>query len=341
MEAFVTNAVLKRDVFSETQKGHLSGDPATMVIRRIVSASPIWCRPAAWWLARREIRALEALGGIAGTPTLIETDRHGLVRTWTDGTPLHLARPCDPRWYVDAHRLLRCLRRRGITHNDLAKPQNWLRGPDGSAAVIDFQLASLHRGRGWVFRAMAYEDFRHLLKQKRAFAPHLLTPTARRLLKRRSWPSRVWKFSGKRLYNLVTRRLLDWSDGEGTGDRIEREFDRMHSALSRRPGGGALVLVPFPLPARGSGIYAFVEGAPGPLPRLPGADLVQLVSRLPRASDGTVREDLLVLVATNRIEEVEAHMADDPALEAVMSPILAGRLNLSDRRLPVLRARRA
>jgi len=333
MDAFITNAVLKRDVFSETQKGHLAGDPATTVVRRVVSTSPPWSRPLAWWLARREIRALRALAGIPGTPRLIETDRHGLLRTWTEGTPLHLARPRDRGWYRDAHRILRALRRRGVTHNDLAKPQNWLEAPDGSAAVIDFQLASIHRRRGKLFQVMAYEDFRHLLKQKRAFAPHLMTPTARRLLKRRSLPSRMWRASGKRLYNLVTRRLLDWSDGEGTGDRIEREAGRMQAALTRRPGGGELVLVPFPLPSKGSGIYAFVEGPPGPLPRLPGADLVQLVSRLPRDGHGQIREDLLALVATNRVEEVEARTADDSALREVMASILAGRLNYSDRRL--------
>lgn len=338
MDAFITSAVLKRDVFSETQKGHLLGDPATTVIRRIVSVSPLWSRPLAWWLAKREIRALRVLAGVPGTPRLIETDRHGLLRTWTDGTPIHLARPSDPRWYRDAHRILRALRRRGITHNDLAKPQNWLEAPDGSAAVIDFQLASVHRRPGRLFQVMAYEDFRHLLKQKRAFAPHLMTPTAKRLLKRRSLPSRIWMATGKRLYNLVTRRILGWSDGEGTGDRIEREATRMRAALARRPGGGELALVPFPLPANGSGIYAFVEGPPGPLPRLPGADLVQLVSRLPRDGDGRVREDLLALVATNRIEEAEARMAGDPALREVMAPILAGRLNLSDRRLSAVRA---
>ena len=67
--------------------------------------------------------------------SLHSVDRDGLYRSWTEGTPLHLARPADPAWYRDAHRLLREFRRRGITHNDLAKPQNWLMTPDGRAAV--------------------------------------------------------------------------------------------------------------------------------------------------------------------------------------------------------------
>jgi len=52
MSDFVTETVLKRDVFSETHKGHLAGEPARPVIRRIVSAAPWWSRPLAWVLAR-------------------------------------------------------------------------------------------------------------------------------------------------------------------------------------------------------------------------------------------------------------------------------------------------
>ena len=197
MQIFVTDAVLKRDVFSETHKGHFEGAPQHRIIRRIVTASPWWSRPLAWFLARREIAAMTRLQGVRGTPQLISTDRHGLYRQWTEGTPLHLARPADPAWYRDAFRLLRQMRRMGITHNDLAKPQNWLMAPDGSAEVIDFQLASRHRRRGMLYRLMAYEDFRHLLKQMRAFAPNLMTPTGKRILARRSLPSQIWMATGK------------------------------------------------------------------------------------------------------------------------------------------------
>jgi hypothetical protein len=38
-------SVLKRDVFSETHKGHLENNPETPVVRRIVSAAPLWSRP--------------------------------------------------------------------------------------------------------------------------------------------------------------------------------------------------------------------------------------------------------------------------------------------------------
>src|SRR5690606_24925244 len=108
-----------RDVFSETRAGYFVTDPNTRIIRRVVSAAPWWSKPLAWILARREIRGLKKVRGIQGVPQLLYTDKHGLYRSWTEGTPLHLARPTDPKWYRSAHRILRDMRRLGITHNDL------------------------------------------------------------------------------------------------------------------------------------------------------------------------------------------------------------------------------
>lgn len=335
MSAFQIESVLKRDVFSETQKGFMADEPGVPLIRRIVTASPVWSRPLAWALAKREIRALAAIKGVVGTPHLLETTRHGLMRTWSEGTPLHLARPRAREWYADAHRLLRDFRRRGVTHNDLAKPQNWLMTPDGNAAVIDFQLASVHRGRGPKYRFMAYEDFRHLIKQKKAFAPHLMTPTAHRVLRQRSLPSRFWRASGKKLYTFVTRRVFRWSDGEGTNDRIPAEGRAIVAGLSRHPGVRAVALVPFPLPLKGTGIYAFVEAdAPfGGRAGNGGANLVQAVAALPRRADGSVRDDLLQLVALNQMTALDDALAAEPGLAPVMRPIIEERLNFSDRRM--------
>jgi hypothetical protein len=336
MQIFVTDAVLKRDVFSETHKGHFEGEPARPVIRRIVTASPLWSRPLAWFLARREIAALAALQGVKGTPQLISTDSHGLYRRWTEGAPLHLARPADRQWYRDAFRLLRQMRRMGITHNDLAKPQNWLQAPDGSAEVIDFQLASVHRRRGWLFKLMAYEDFRHLLKQMRRYAPHLLTPTGKRIFKKRSPISRAWRVTGKPLYNMITRGF-GWSDGDGTGDRIDREGQKIVATLMAEPGVEDVVLTHFPLPKKGTGIYAFAEAPlvadPQVLGRLTSADLVQAVAALPRRPDGGHRLDLLSLVAMNQIPELEARLVDEPEIAETMRAIANGRLNYSDRRI--------
>ena len=335
---FVAVHVHKRDGFSETLSGHLEGTPEMRVVQRRLADVPRWVRPLAWALARREIAGLRAVRGIEGTPQLIRVDREGLVRTFSEGTPLNLARPSNPAFWRDAHLLLSRLRRRGLAHNDLAKPQNWLMTPDGRAAVIDFQLASHRPRRGWLFRAMAYEDLRHLLKQKRNFAPALLTPTERRVLKRRSLPSRLWRATGKRLYNFVTRRLMHWSDGEGAGQRLREEAPRLAARLAALEGVREAVFCPYSLPARGVGLYGFVETGL-PLAALRAAvsereaELLQPVARLPRGPDGRVREDVLTLIAGNRLDEIEALVAAVPALAETVAPIVAARLNLPDRRL--------
>ena len=77
MAEFVSDTVFKRDVFSETRSGYFAGRPE----RRIVSASPLWSRPLAWMLAKREIRALRAVAGIRGAPEIVKVDADGLFRT--------------------------------------------------------------------------------------------------------------------------------------------------------------------------------------------------------------------------------------------------------------------
>ena len=331
--SFVPETVHKRDVFSETISGHLAEDPGFKVVLRKLDGVPWWARPIARFLARREVRGLRAVKGIEGVPQLLRADREGLLRSWSHGTPLQLAKPAQAAWYRDAKRLLREMRRRGVTHNDIAKPQNWLMTPDGRAAVIDFQLASVHRRKGKLFRVMAREDLRHLLKQKRNFAPHLLTASEKRVLERKALPTRIWMATGKRAYNFVTRGLMNWSDGEGTEDRIARDGAAVREALS---GVGEVALFTYALPAKGVGIYAFAEtgldaAALRSMVAEDKADLVQPVARMPRRADGSVREDALHLVATNRLDELELLMAAEPGLGEVLKPIIAGRLNLTDR----------
>src|SRR6056297_1906608 len=282
---FTPETVHKRDIFSETVSGRLDGVEDFPVVLRKLDDVPLYARPVAWALARRETRALRAVTGIEGCPLLIRVDRSGLLRSWTQGTPLQLAKPSDATWYRDAKRLLRQMRRAGVTHNDIAKPQNWLMTPDGRAAVIDFQLASVHRRCGRLFRTMAREDLRHLLKQKRAYAPHLITPSEHRMLTHKALPAQIWMATGKRLYNFITRRLMNWSDGEGTEDRIERDGPGLRAALLKHPNVTDIALYTYARPAKGVGLYAFVEtdldaGRISALTPDPAPDLMQPVARL-------------------------------------------------------------
>jgi tRNA A-37 threonylcarbamoyl transferase component Bud32 len=173
-------------------------------------------------LMNREHRALTrlALGhGIGGIPRVLGFDPGRLTRSWIEGSPMQIAKPRDPAYYRAAARLVRRLHASNVIHNDLAKETNWLVTPDGRPALVDFQLAMTLTKRGALARALGHDDLRHLLKHKRSYVPERLTAREKRILETRSLPSRIWMASGKKLYLFVTRRLLDWSDREGAGDR--------------------------------------------------------------------------------------------------------------------------
>ena len=193
---------------------------ADVFVRRDLRYVPAWLRLPAWWLARREARALQRLGGMPATPRLLRWDGRVLDRSYLDGAAMYQRPPHGDRAYFRAaHRLLRQLHRRGLVHNDLAKEANWLVQADGSPALIDFQLAMCGPPRARWLRLLAREDLRHLLKHKRTYCPQALTPVERRVLKRHSWLREAWFATGKPVYRFVTRRLLRWEDNEGQGPK--------------------------------------------------------------------------------------------------------------------------
>jgi RIO-like serine/threonine protein kinase len=183
-------------------------------------------RPARWGLqllarrlAAREARALRALRGIDGVPEFRSLERGVLTRGWLDGEPLQRAQPRDPRYFKAACALLRRLHRAGVAHNDLAKETNWLVRPGGAAGLVDFQLALVSPRRSRLFRTLARDDIRHLLKHKRTYCAAHLTSRELRLLATPSLLNRAWMGSGKKLYTFITRRVLGWADREGARDR--------------------------------------------------------------------------------------------------------------------------
>ena len=168
---------------------------------------------------RREARTLAVLDGIDGVPQVVRLDQSTLVRDYVAGAPLHKARATDEAYYRRAAQLLRQLHRRGVVHNDLAKEPNLLVREDGSPAFLDFQLAMVSRNRSRLFRVLAWDDIRHLLKHKRTYCPQHLTARERQILERPSLPSRWFRATVKPVYLFVTRRVLGWSDREGAADR--------------------------------------------------------------------------------------------------------------------------
>jgi hypothetical protein len=339
---FESDVVLKRDVFSTIERGRFHG-PAGVeeAILRRIDKVPVWTAPLAHLFLRREARALAAINHLGIAPRLLDSGPTWIVRSWRPGLSLNIARPVGSRaWQDSAKRALRQLHRAGITHNDLAKQQNWLVGPDGFAGLTDFQLAFRFRRRSRLFRVLAYEDLRHLLKHKRTYLPEALTPMERRILGRKSIITRIWMATGKRVYRLVTRGVLNVRDREGGGNRLDKEAPRLEAALRAHPSVQDAAIVAYPDRRSGTGLYAFVE-ADGLAPETLAVhlsraatdrppELIQVVPRLPRDESGLARKELLQLIAMNQLDMIDTMTADADE-RAIVRAIADRRLNLRDR----------
>ena len=189
-----------------------------MFVRRDLAHVPAWLRLPAWWLARREARALQAIAGMPATPQLLRWNGRVLDRSYLAGAAMYQQPPRgDVIYFHRARRLLQALHARGVAHNDLAKEANWLVLADGRPALIDFQLAVRGNPRSRWMRLLAREDLRHLLKHKRTYCAEALSARQRAILDTPAPPSRLWRATGKRLYKLVARRVFGYWDNEGKG----------------------------------------------------------------------------------------------------------------------------
>jgi len=211
---------LKRDSFGEVRRVCVQlEDGVVDGVQRDTTLAVRGMGGIARRLAAREARALHAVRHVTGVPRLVSWDGRRLVRTWIPGVPMQASGGVDRPYFREALTLLRRLHAAGLVHNDLAKEPNWLVTPDGHPALVDFQLAMRPRHRGRLFRMLAHDDLRHLLKHKRTYCPGHLTSRERAILARRSPLSAAWAVTVKPVYRFVTRRLLGWADREGAGDR--------------------------------------------------------------------------------------------------------------------------
>src|SRR3954454_1935842 len=338
--------LLKRDVFSTVERGRFRSDEARVdqidaVLRRLDHV-PWWSFIPARHLFERERRALAKARNLNVGPELLWAGRQALVRGFIDGVALHLAKPLgDVAYFRSAKVALHRLHRAGICHNDLAKEQNWLRGRDGLAYVTDFQLAACFSSRGRLFRILAYEDLRHLLKHKRSYAPEALTPRERKILAKKSFAASLWLATGKKVYRAITRGLFNFTDREGGGRRLVNDAPVLAELIRKNPAVRDTAIVAFADRRSGVGLYAFVEAdqaalegqlrneltvAKGPKP----PEHIQVVHALPRTADGKPRTEILQLVAMNQLDLIEPMMKNDQD-RAFLKDILEQRKNLRDR----------
>jgi predicted Ser/Thr protein kinase len=333
--------VLKRDVFSTIERGRFTtaGGDVDAIVRRLDQV-PWWSYLLARHLFAREVRALRIAGEAGIGPRLLYAGDRVLVRQFISGAALHIARPSGNRaYFTQAHQILRKLHRLGVTHNDLAKEQNWLVGADGRPYLTDFQLASVYRQRSKLFRIAAYEDLRHFLKHKRTYAPEALTDAERRILARKSLFTKIWMATGKRVYRGITRGVFRYADREGGGRRLVYDVPAIVAALKTAPEVRDVAVVPFPDRYAGTGLYAFVEaGAVSERElidalasrRIAAPERMQIVPALPRNQAGKIRSEILQLIAMNQIDVIDP-LLSGPAERDVVNAIVAERRNLRDR----------
>jgi hypothetical protein len=330
-----SGVVLKRDVFSTVERGRFRDDRGEVdaVLRRLDQV-PWWSRGLAYLLFRRERRALAIAGQLGIAPPLLFAGRRALARGWIDGVPLHIAKPYgDAAYFRSAKTALRTLHHAGISHNDLAKEQNWLYS-GGRAYVTDFQLAACFRRKSLLFRIARYEDLRHLLKHKRRYAPEALTAAELRVLARKSVLTRVWMATGKKVYYAITRGL-NVTDREGRGLRFVQEAPAIAARLRTHPQVSDVAIVAFPDRRAGTGLYAFVEGNATDRELLDfigpqGPEHLQVVDALPRNPQGDVRSEILELVAMNQLDLI-APLIKTEDERAIVGRIVSERRNLRDR----------
>jgi predicted Ser/Thr protein kinase len=208
--------LLKKDVFGRILS---VSDAAGRSILRDASCARPGARIVARWLLAREARALAALEELDEVPGVLDRKKYSLHRSYIDGDVMYRIRPENPAYFRMAAGLLRRMHRLGVVHNDLAKEANWLVTSGGEPALVDFQLAWHRPKRGYLFRILGREDLRHLLKHKRTYCPASLTKRELDILDKPALISRIWMLTGKKLYLLITRRLLGWEERNGAEER--------------------------------------------------------------------------------------------------------------------------
>ena len=146
--------------------------------------------------------------------------------------------------------------------------------------------------------------------------------------------------TGKKVYRRITRGLFNFTDREGGGPRLVNDAPVIAARLREHPAVRDVSIVAFPDRRKGTGLYAFVEAdtvseknlrqfleaTAGP----PAPEHLQISTALPRNAKGSVRTEILQLVAMNQVELIDNLVASESE-RAVIASIIAERRNLRDR----------
>jgi non-ribosomal peptide synthetase component E (peptide arylation enzyme) len=148
--------------------------------------------------------------------------------------------------------------------------------------------------------------------------------------------------TGKQVYNWIVHGVFRLPDVEGGGARLVHDAPRIAACLKHHPQVRDVAIVSFYDRGAKNSLYAFVEAEPGlsePLMRdfiahsvadAEPPECIQLVDGLPRERTGEIRLELLQLVASNQLDQIDGLLAEDTE-RAIVSAIIAQRRNLADR----------
>jgi hypothetical protein len=209
-------ATAKHDFWAAT--GFYEDDVGGRVVMKMYRTARFAGVPLRWlgcWQCRREVRFYRRLAGLPCVPALLETvGETAYARAFVPGHPLSRQRAVPEGFWPRLDTAIREVHRRGVAYVDANKPENVLVGDDGRPYLIDFQIAWGGRarprgfGRWWLDR-LQREDLYHLLKHKRRFGPHLMTPEELARVRQRSLLIRAHRVLN-RPYLVVRRRLFRW-----------------------------------------------------------------------------------------------------------------------------------
>jgi hypothetical protein len=261
-------AMLKQDFYAatglyereETDAVESQGSgPPRQVLLKVYHVDPLGIIPLAFMgrlLCRREAGFLKQLDGVEGVPRLLALHGpSGLVREFAPGCNLRQysrsGGQVDAEFFPKLRAILDEVHARGLSHNDLSKPENLLVTPEGAPVLIDFQIATSIATRGgplvralslWLIRYMQGVDGYHLAKQYSRRRPMDFTPDERAAMERKGWliTAHGWlRRPYRAVRHLVLRNFL-MADAAPTQARAAvpapHLLDRTASKISPAPG---------------------------------------------------------------------------------------------------------
>ena len=155
------------------------------------------------------------------------------------------------------------------------------------------------------------------------------------MLARKTWPTRIWMATGKKVYYAITRGI-NFTDREGRGHAVHPRSAGDRGTAPAHPQVRDVAIVAYPDRHAGTGLYAFVEGS---IRRTGAARASQRRARwnICRSStpcrampQGGVRNEILELVALNQLDLIGSLVKTD-AERAIVARIVSDRRNLRDR----------